>query len=52
MEPKEPQLSKEENKVVNLADERIARRTPFGPMSKFQAQPENRIVHKSIKEDK
>jgi hypothetical protein len=51
MEPKEPQVPKKAE-VINLADERIARNTGFGPMSKFQSKPENRIVHKSIKKDK
>ena len=50
MEPEKKQLPAE--KVTNLADERIARRTPFGPMSKFQSKPENRIIHKSVKKDK
>ena len=50
MEPKDEQLPKKAE-VINLADERIARNTGFGPMSKFQRNPENRIIHKSIKKD-
>jgi hypothetical protein len=50
MEPKDPQLP--EKKPTDLADYRISRNTPFGPMSRFQSKPENRIVHKDIKKDK
>ena len=45
MEPKDKQLP-----VTDLDDERIARRTIAGPMSKFQSKPENRIKHQSIKD--
>ena len=50
MEPKDEQLPKKAE-VVNLADERIARRTMAGPMSRFQRNPENRIIHQSVKKD-
>lgn len=43
MEPKEPQLP-----VSNFADERVARRTPFGPLSAYRPDPENRIKHNSV----
>jgi len=42
-------------KVVNFLkfkDNKIAETTPFGPMSKYQEKPENRIVHESVREDK
>jgi len=48
MEPKDEQMPK---KVTNLNDERIARKTAFGPMSKFQSKPENRIKHQSVKDE-
>jgi hypothetical protein len=41
--PEKPQLP-----VTNLADERIARRTPFGPMSAFRPDPKNRIKHNKV----
>lgn len=50
MEPQDPQLPKKDAEVINFADERIARRTPFGPMSAYRDDPENRIKHKSIEE--
>jgi hypothetical protein len=50
MEPKDSQIPKKDAEVINLADERIARRTPFGPMSAYRGDPENRIKHKSVKE--
>jgi|LakMenEpi03Aug12_release.lakeMendotaPanAssembly.Ray.scaffolds.fasta_scaffold3781939_1 hypothetical protein len=43
MEPQDPQLP-----VINLADERIARKTPFGPMSAYRPDPENRIKNNSV----
>jgi hypothetical protein len=42
-------------KVINFLkfkDNKIAETTPFGPMSKYQEKPENRIIHKSVREEK
>jgi hypothetical protein len=43
MDPKDPQLP-----VSNFADERIARRTLFGPLSLHRPDPENRIKHNKV----
>lgn len=51
MEPKDPQMPKKAE-VINLADQRIARRTPFGPMSIHRQDQENRIIHQSVREEK
>jgi len=40
-------------KIVNFLkfkDNKIAETTPFGPMSKYQEKPENRIKHVSVRE--
>lgn len=42
-------------KIINFLkfkDNKIAETTPFGPMSKYQEHPENRIKHQSVREDK
>ncbi len=43
MDPKDPQLP-----VTNLADERIARKTPFGPMSAYRPDPGNRVKSNAV----
>ena len=36
---------------LKFKDNKIAETTPFGPMSKYQEKPENRIVHESVKKE-
>jgi len=55
MEPKKSQFDKTKGKVINFLkfkDKKIAETTPFGPMSAWQEKPENRIIHKSVREEK
>jgi hypothetical protein len=55
MEPDKNQFGRIKDKVVSFLkfkDNKIAETTPFGPMSKYQENPENRIIHKSVREDR
>jgi len=54
MEPDKNQFGRIKDKVVSFLkfkDNKIAETTPFGPMSKYQEKPENRIKHVSVRED-
>ncbi len=50
MKPKKEQLAK----IFDFRkhkDNKIAETTPFGPMSKYQENPENRIKHVSVRDE-
>ncbi len=49
---KKPQTNNLETKIIKFKDKKIAETTPFGPMSAWQEKPENRIIHKSVREEK
>ena len=50
MEPSKKQFAKVFN-FLKFKDNKIAETTPFGPMSKYQENPENRIKHVSVREE-